>query len=205
MANTNVAFGLKPINTAGSTPATGGTNAYFIDGSASAIFQGSPVKATDGGEIAIGSASGDTVAFVGVFAGCEYVSASTGKKTFSNYWPGSGSADTNFDIIGHVYDNPMQRFIVCTDASITNEATARAAIFENALLSSGASGSTTTGISSAAMDIDGLSSADTSAPLKIVGIQKDVDNEDFTAAGIQMIVMINNHALLRADSEAATT
>ena len=31
MANVNVAFGLKPINTAGSTPATSGTNAYFID------------------------------------------------------------------------------------------------------------------------------------------------------------------------------
>lgn len=205
MANTNVAFGLKPINAAGSAPATQGTNAYFIGGTADAIFQGSPVKADNGGSIVVGSATGDTEALVGVFAGCEYVSASTGKKTFSNYWPGSGSADTNFDIIGYVYDSPMQRFIVCTDASITNEATARAAIFENAAISSGASGSTTTGISSAAMDIDGLSSANTSLPLKVVGIQKDVDNEDFAAAGIQMIVMINNHALLQADSEAATS
>jgi hypothetical protein len=204
MANVNVAFGLKPINTAGSAPATGGTNAYFIDSAASAIYQGSPVKADNGGEIVIASATGDTQALVGAFAGCEYVSSTTGKKVFSNYWPGSG-ADTNFDIIGYVYDNPMQRFLVCTDASFTNEATARAAIFENALFSSGASGSTTTGVSSAAMDIDGLSSADTSAPLKIVGIQKDVENEDFTAAGIQMIVMINNHALLQADSEAATS
>ena len=205
MANTNVAFGLKPINVAGSAPATQGTNAYFIGGTADAIFQGSPVKADNGGSIVVGSATGDTEALVGVFAGCEYVSASTGKKTFSNYWPGSGSANTDFDIIGYVYDSPMQRFIVCTDASFTNEGTARAAIFENALFSTGASGSTTTGISSAAMDIDGISSADTSAPLKIVGIQKDVDNEDFTAAGIQMIVMINNHALLQADSEAATS
>jgi len=205
MANTNVAFGLKPINAAGSAPATQGTNAYFIGSTADAIYQGSPVKADNGGSIVVASATGDTEALVGVFAGCEYVSASTGKKTFSNYWPGSGSADTDFDIIGYVYDSPMQRFIVCTDASITNEATAKAAIFENAAMSSGASGSATTGISSAAMDIDGLSSANTSLPLKVVGIQKDVDNEDFAAAGIQMIVMINNHALLQADSEAATT
>ena len=205
MANTNVAFGLKPINAAGSAPATQGTNAYFIGGTADAIYQGSPVKADNGGSIVIASATGDTEALVGVFAGCEYVSASTGKKTFSNYWPGSGSADTDFDIIGYVYDSPMQRFIVCTDASITDEATAKAAIFENAAMSSGASGSTTTGISSAAMDVDGLSSANTSLPLKVVGIQKDVDNEDFAAAGIQMIVMINNHALLQADSEAATS
>jgi len=205
MANTNVAFGLKPINAAGSAPATQGTNAYFIGSTADAIYQGSPVKADNGGSIVVASATGDTEALVGVFAGCEYVSASTGKKTFSNYWPGSGSADTDFDIIGYVYDSPMQRFIVCTDASITDEATAKAAIFENAAMSSGASGSATTGISSAAMDVDGLSSANTSLPLKVVGIQKDVDNEDFAAAGIQMIVMINNHALLQADSEAATS
>ena len=202
MANTNVAFGLKPINTAGSTPATSGTNAYFIDSSASAIYQGSMVKADNGGEIVICSASGDTEAPVGVFAGCEYVSSVTGKKVFSNYWPGSG-ANTNFDIIGYVYDNPMQRFIIATDATITDKATAVAAIFENSQFNNGASGSTTTGISSAQLDVATLDSSDTSLPLKIVGILDDVENQDFAAAGIPMIVMINNHALLQADSEAA--
>lgn len=202
MANTNVAFGLKPINTAGSTPATQGTNAYFIDSSASAIFQGSMVKADNGGEIVICSATGDTEAPLGVFAGCEYVSSSTGKKVFSNYWPGSG-ADTNFDIIGFVYDNPMQRFVIATDATFTNRATAIAAIFENSQFDSGASGSTTTGISSAKLDVATLDSSNASLPLKIVGILDDPENADFTAAGIPMIVMLNNHALLQADSEAA--
>jgi hypothetical protein len=202
MANTNVAFGLKPINTAGSTPATSGTNAYFIDSGASAIYQGSMVKADNGGEIVICSASGDTEAPVGVFAGCEYVSSVTGKKVFSNYWPGSG-ANTNFDIIGYVYDNPMQRFIIATDATITDKATAVAAIFENSQFNNGASGSTTTGISSAQLDVATLDSSNTSLPLKIVGILDDVENQDFAAAGIPMIVMLNNHALLQADSEAA--
>ena len=202
MANTNVAFGLKPINTAGSTPATSGTNAYFIDSSASAIFQGSMVKADNGGEIVICSATGDTEAPLGVFAGCEYVSSVTGKKVFSNYWPGSG-ANTNFDIIGYVYDNPMQRFIVATDATITDKATAVAAIFENSQFANGASGSTTTGISSAQLDVATLDSSNTSLPLKIVGILDDVENQDFAAAGIPLIVMLNNHALLQADSEAA--
>jgi len=202
MANTNVAFGLKPINTAGSTPATSGTNAYFIDSSASAIYQGSMVKADNGGEIVICSASGDTEAPVGVFAGCEYVSSVTGKKVFSNYWPGSG-ANTNFDIIGYVYDNPMQRFIIATDATITDKATAVAAIFENSQFANGASGSATTGISSAQLDVATLDSSNTSLPLKIVGILDDVENQDFAAAGIPMIVMLNNHALLQADSEAA--
>jgi len=202
MANTNVAFGLKPINTAGSTPATQGTNTYFIDSSASAIFQGSMVKADNGGEIVICSASGDTEAPVGVFAGCEYVSSTTGKKVFSNYWPGSG-ADTNFDIIGFVYDNPLQRFVIATDATITNKATAVAAIFENSQFNNGASGSTTTGISSAQLDVATLDSSNASLPLKIVGILDDVENQDFAAAGIPMIVMLNNHALLQSNSEAA--
>tara|TARA_B000000609_G_scaffold150453_1_gene135879 strand:+ start:37 stop:651 length:615 start_codon:yes stop_codon:yes gene_type:complete len=202
MANVNVAFGLKPINTAGSTPATQGTNTYFIGSSASAIFQGSMVKADNGGSIVICSATGDTEAPVGVFAGCEYVSSSTGKKVFSNFWPGSG-ADTNFDIVGFVYDNPMQRFIICSDATLTNEATARAAIFENSQFNSGASGSTTTGISSAQLDVATLDSSNASLPLKIVGILDDVENADYTAAGIPMIVMLNNHALLQSDSEAA--
>ena len=130
MANTNVAFGLKPINTFGSTPATSGTNAYFIASNASAIFQGSLVKAElTGGTIQITSATGDTVQHVGVFAGCEYVDATTGKKKFSNTWPGSGSANTNFDILGFVYDNPMQRFIVASDGTNTDRATAKADIF----------------------------------------------------------------------------
>ena len=204
MANTNIAFGLKPINTAGSTPATQGTNAYFIDSAASAIFQGSMVKADNGGEIVICSATGDTEAPVGVFAGCEYVSSVTGKKVFSNYWPGSG-ANTDFDIIGYVYDSPMQRFVIATDATITDKATAVAAIFENSQFQGGNGGSTTTGISGAQLDVATLDSSDTSLPLKIVGILDDPENEDFAAAGIPMIVMLNNHALLQADSEAATT
>ena len=88
MANVNVGFGLKPINVAGSTPATQGTNSYFIDSSASAIYQGSPVIATNGGgDQVLGSTpSGDTLKFVGVFAGCEYVLNTTKKlKVFSNY------------------------------------------------------------------------------------------------------------------------
>ena len=67
MANTNVAFGLKPINMPGGSPATQGTNAYFIDSGASAIFQGSIVKCDNGGEIVISSATADTEAPLGVF------------------------------------------------------------------------------------------------------------------------------------------
>lgn len=201
MANTSGAFGLRPINLAGGAPNSQGTNAYFIASDASAIYQGSPVIATNGGTIAItGSASGDTYKHVGAFSGCEYVSGVTGKKTWSNYWPGSG-ADTNYDIVGYVYDNPTQRFVIATDATFTNRATAKAAIFESTQFDSATSGSTVSGVSSARMDVATLDASDLSLPLKIVGIYEDPTSQDYAAAGIQMIVMFNNHALLQANSE----
>lgn len=201
MANTSGAFGLRPINLAGGAPNSQGTNSYFIASNASAIYQGSPVIVTNDGTIAItGSASGDTYKHIGVFYGCEYVSSVTGKKTWSNYWPGSG-ANTNFDIVGYVYDNPTQRFTIATDASFTDRATAKAAIFENSQFNTGTSGSATTGSSSASLDVATLDASNESLPIKILGIYDDPTNQDYAAAGIQMIVMFNNHALLQANSE----
>lgn len=201
MANTSGAFGLRPINLAGGAPNSQGTNAYYIASDASAIYNGSPVIATNGGTIAItGSASGDTYKHLGAFNGCEYVSSVTGKKTWSNYWPGSG-ANTNFDIVGYVYDNPTQRFVIATDASFTDRATAKAAIFENSQFNTGTSGSTVSGVSSASLDVATLDASDASLPLKILGIYDDPLNQDYAAAGLQMIVMFNNHALLEANSE----
>jgi hypothetical protein len=202
MANTSGAFGLRPINLAGGAPNSQGANSYFIGSTASAIYQGSPVIAVNAGQIAItGSASGDTYKHVGAFQGCEYVSSTTGKKVYSNFWPGSGYANTNFDIVGFVYDNPTQRFVIATDASFTDRATAKAAIWENSQFNTGTAGSSVNGASSASLDVATLDASDASLPLKILGIYEDPTNQDFAAAGIQMIVMFNNHALLEANSE----
>ena len=206
MANANVAFGFKPVGKHGSSPATQGTSQYFIASDASAIFQGSPVKAElTGGTIQIGSASGNGDQLVGVFAGCEYVDATTGKLKFSNTWPGSGSANTNFDIKGFVYDNPSQRFIIASDGTNTDRATAKADIFKTADIASGASGNTTTGISSAVLDISTSENTDTSNVVMILGIHEDVTNADHSAAGVSYIVKINNHALLSSDVDATAS
>ena len=206
MANINVAFGFKPVGKHGSSPATQGTSQYFIASNASAIFQGSPVKAElTGGTIQIGSATNDGVQLVGVFAGCEYVDATTGKLKFSNTWPGSGSANTNFDIKGFVYDNPAQRFIIASDGTNTDRATAKADIFKTADLADGASGNTTTGISTAKLDISTAEDTDTSNVVMILGIHEDVTNADHSAAGVSYIVKINNHALLSSDVDATAS
>ena len=206
MANINVAFGLKPVGKHGSSPSTQGTSQYFIASDASAIFQGSPVRAElTGGTIQIATASCNGVQLLGAFAGCEYVDATTGKLKFSNTWPGSGSANTDFDIKGFVYDDPNQRFIICSDGTNTSRATAKVDIFKTADLASGTSGSTTTGISSCAIDISTAEDTDTSNAVMILGILEDVSNADHTAAGISYIVKINNHALNSSDVDATAS
>ncbi len=192
MANTNGAFGLRPIGVVGQAANTTGATEYRIaSGNTNAIFQGSPVIPLSTGFIDIvGAAAGGSVGLVGVFWGCEYVSSTTGEKIFSNYWPGSG-ADSNHPVKAFVYDNPMQTFVIASDASLTNESTARGHVFANANFAAGASGSTTTGISSGKL---GVSTIATTAALhlRIIGIQDDVENQDYAAAGIGLIVRLNN-------------
>ena len=192
MANTNGAFGLRPIGIVGqATNTTGATEYRIASDNTNAIFQGSPVIPLSTGFIdRVGAAAGGSVGLVGAFWGCEYVSSTTGEKIFSNYWPGSG-ADSNFPVKAFVYDNPMQTFIVCSDSTLTSEATARGHVFANANFASGQSGSTTTGISSATLAVGTIAATNT-LHLRIMGIQDDIDNSDFTAGGIPLIVRLNN-------------
>ena len=192
MANSNGAFGLRPIGVVGQAANTTGATEYRIaSGNTNAIYQGSPVIPLSTGFIDIvGAAAGGSVGLVGAFWGCEYVSSTTGEKIFSNYWPGSG-ADSNHPVKAFVYDNPMQTFVIASDASLTNESTARGHVFANANFADGASGSTTTGISSAKLGVSTIAATNT-LHLRIMGIQDDPENADFTAAGIGLIVRLNN-------------
>ena len=196
MANVNGAFGLRPIAKMGqNTNSTGATEYRIAYDNTNAIYQGSPVIPLAAGVIDIvGAAAGGTVGLLGVFAGCEYVSSTTGKTVWSNYWPGSG-ADSNFPVKAYVYDDPAQLFVIATGNVTTSwdtEAELRAAIFANANFGLGTSGSTTTGISSAYLDTNTIATTNT-LNLRIMGIQEDPENSDFTVAGIPVIVRLNNH------------
>jgi hypothetical protein len=196
MANINGAFGLRPIAKMGqSTNSTGASEYRIAAGNTNAIFQGSPVIPTADGVIDIvGAAAGGTVGLLGVFWGCEYVSSTTGKTVFSNQWPGSG-ADTDFPVKAFVYDDPAQMFVIATSnvvAAANTEAEVRAAIFANANFALATSGVTATGISSATLDLNTIATTNT-LNLRIMGIQDDPENADFTVAGIPVIVRLNNH------------
>ena len=196
MANTNGAFGLRPIAKMGqSTNSTGASEYRIAAGNTNAIYQGTPVIPLAAGVIdVVGAAAGGTVGLLGVFWGCEYVSSTTGKKVFSNQWPGSG-ADTNFPVKAFVYDDPAQMFVIATSnvvVAANTEAEVRAAIFANANFALATSGVTTTGISSATLDLNTIATTNT-LNLRIMGIQEDPENADFTVAGIPVIVRLNNH------------
>jgi len=196
MANINGAFGLRPYGVLGSaTNSTGVTEYRIASDNTNKIYKGMAVIPTADGVIDdLQAAAGGTVSILGVFNGCEYVSSTTGETVFSNYWPGAG-ADSNFPVKAFIYDNPNQLFTIATSnvvAAANTEAEVRAAVFSNIQLADGNSGDDTTGISSGTADLNTIATTNTHA-LRIVGIMDDIENSDFTVAGIPLIVRINNH------------
>ena len=196
MANIDSSYGLRPISRQGSSVSSNGMTEYRIAaGNTNPIFHGMAVIPLAGGVIDdLQAAAGGNVSIVGVFGGCEYVSATTGKPTWSNYWPGSG-ANTDHPVKAFVYDDPNQLFQIATSnvvAGQDTEAEVRTSVFANIALATGNSGSTATGLSSATADLNTVNTTNTLA-LRIMGIQDDAGNSDFTEAGIPLIVRINNH------------
>ena len=181
MANIDKAFGLRPI---GNLSATGAQKQYgyqIADNQAGTIFQGDLVVLT-GGFISRFLPASHTAA-VGVFNGCNYNDPTTGKPTFSNFYPGSVNI-TSGQISADVLDDPNQLFIVQCDASI-----AATDIGKNADVI-GTGGSTTNGIST--MELNSSTLATTAAlNLKVVGLYNDVNNAFGTNAVV--VVKINEH------------
>jgi hypothetical protein len=186
------------------TNTTGATEYRIASSNTNPIYNGSPVIPLSTGFIDIvGAAAGGSVSLLGVFGGCEYISSNTGQKVFSKFWPGSG-ANSSFPVKAFIYDNPMQLFTIASDASLTSEATARGHVFANANFATATSGSTATGNSSASLGVSTIATTNT-LQLRIMGIQDDPQNTDFTAAGIPLIVRLNNHFNAPNGSIAAGT
>ena len=208
MANTDSSYGLRPISRQGASPSSNGMTEYRIaSDNSNPIFHGMAVIPLAAGVIDdLQAAAGGNVSIVGVFGGCEYVSSTTGETVWSNYWPGSG-ADSSYPVKAFVYDDPNQLFQIATSnvvAAANTEAEVRAAVFANIALATGNSGSTTTGLSSATADLNTIATTNTLA-LRVMGVLDDPANSDFTAAGIPLIVRINNHFNAPTGSIAAGT
>jgi len=181
MANVDKAFGLRAL---GNLSATGSQKQFgynIADNQSGAIFQGQLVTLKDGFILAFDPSS--HTAAVGVFNGCNYIDPTTGKPTFSNFYPGSVNI-TQGEIIADVMDDPNQLFLIQADEDIE-----AADIGKNADIVVG-SGSTTTGLS--VNELDSSTIATTAAlNLKIVGLY-DSPNNAFGNFAV-VVVKINEH------------
>jgi hypothetical protein len=164
------------------------SNKYTIAaGYATALYPGDPVyKVADG---SIAAATATTGALLGVFAGCQYRTAS-GEVI---YGPWNASATTNMDIRAEVYDGRYNVYTIEADQVGTALTATTEGELTNLLTSAdGAGGNATTKQSIQALDTSTLSaSADTQ--FRVLG-SAEID-EGYTAAGTAMdvYVMINQH------------
>ena len=181
MANKNTqGFGLVAAGTLGSTPATSGQGKYKIHaGNATTIFHGGAVASAAG---YIVEGQGTDTPILGVLNGIFYNAATTLKPTFANHYVQVTPANSE-DIDAFVYDNPQQQYVVATDAAVT-----QAGFLETYDMNTTA-GSTTTGQSSATLDI-GDTSAD-AASWRLLRSAEDPENEDIGAAFASVVVVAN--------------
>ena len=184
MANKDASFGLKPVKMMGGSPYSGGQSRYRIAANyGTSIFQGDLVMQVTGGGIEI-HADGGTVPIVGVFNGCMYTDPTTSEQVFSNYYPASTNAS---DIIAFVHDDPNTVFEIQADDTFPV-----ADLFGNFDIVYTNSGSTTTGISGAELDVT-TGATTTSLPLKAIDISQDPENSDVGSANTNVLVVIQNH------------
>lgn len=184
MANKDASFGLKPVRMMGGSPYSGGQSRYRIAANyGTNIFQGDLVMQVTGGGIEI-HADGGTVPIVGVFNGCMFTDPTTSEQIFSNHYPASTNAS---DIIAFVHDDPETVFEIQADDTFPV-----ADLFGNFDIVYTNSGSTTTGISGAELDVT-TGATSTNLPLKAIDISQDPENSDVGTANTNVLVVIQNH------------
>ena len=183
MANQDSPFGLRAIGKIGQNRDNQGLAEFSIAASATAIFGQDPVKALNTGTIGV-AAAGDVL--LGALNGVFFTDANTSKPTFANHLLASNTAT---DIVGFVSSDPYERFEVQSD---NTTASAQTDVFMNYDITY-AAGSTHDHLSGVELDDSTLNS--TTGQLKVVGVSKDIKNNDLTASHVNFVVMINEHFL----------
>ena len=194
MANSNTAgFGLTPSRVLGQTPSTQGLGQYWIDAAnGTSIYNGEAVY-TAGGYI-VGAQGAATTATLGTLNGIFYNAATTEKPTWANSYQATITPANSEDTKAFVYDNPFQVFEVGSDDAVdTTVPTAHVKFFQTFGMNTTA-GSSTTGKSTATLDIG--SNHATSRSWRLLGLVEDPSNEDLTAAYCSLNVVQNLNEII---------
>ena len=181
MANKDAAFGLRPMGKVGQNRDNQGLSEYDISASASAIYFNDPVEILAAGTIGVAAA---TDALLGSLGGVFFTDASTSKPTFANHLDASNTAT---DIKGFVSDDPYERFEIQADG-----ATAAADVGLNADIVY-AAGASPDYVSKVELQTSDQKTG--TAQLRILGISKDIENNEAGSANVNLVVLINEHQL----------
>ena len=181
-------YGLKPINLIGGQVFAGATRQIVIanttgTGYNTNIFYGDVVKLASTGTIQV-DAGTTTATPVGVFLGCQYISAVTGQLTFSQYYPASLAVKSGSEIYAFVADDPDQLFkAVLVTGTTADDTTSgllpaylgRTIIGSNAQLVQNA-GSTVTGDSKVGIYSAAGATTTATLPIRIIDVVPDTAN-----------------------------
>jgi hypothetical protein len=183
MANSSsTGFGLRPLKKAGQNRDAGGLGEYPVAASATAIYNQDLVAMANSGTAAVAAAA--TENNLGSLNGVFFTNASTNKPTFQNHLLGSNTAT---DIVAFVTDDPNQIYEIRSNNS---SASAQTDVGNTAEISYSA-GATPNYISKTTLDDSTLGTS--SQQLKIVGISRDIDNDEVGSANVVWRVVINEH------------
>ena len=183
MANKDAPFGFRPTKMLGGAPFNGGQSEYGIASTYNTnIFTGDAVELHTDGTVTVAAAAATNI--LGVFNGCFYTD-STGKPTYSKYWPASTTAT---DAVAYVIDNPDVLFEAQEDSTNIGSSWPdnRGA---NANLVATHAGSTKTGRSKQELDSSDIQAA--TSQFRIVELSKDPDNSDTASANCNFLVRVN--------------
>ena len=210
MANSSTTgFGLKMIERLGNTPSIGGQSEYLVEsGLGVGIFKNNPVSLQGAGgaegflqdasfattdDAANGGAGYDNGAdnlLVGVFNGIFYVDSSTSKPRFANSVEAGTIFGTDFNTgnsngQAFVNDDPIQEYMIKTDAACPTSNNGKSFNVTSFTATDNKDGQSTV-----LLNVAGGSA--TTKMWKVVRVAGAPENKDITAAGANMVVVVNS-------------
>jgi len=210
MANSSTTgFGLKMIERLGNTPSIGGQSEYLVEsGLGVGIYKNNPVSLQGAGgaegflqdasfattdDAANGGAAYDNGAdtlLVGVFNGIFYVDSTTSKPRFANSVDAGTIFGTDFNTgnsngQAFVNDDPIQEYMIKTDAACPTSNNGKSFNVTSFTATDNKDGQSTV-----LLNVAGGAAA--TKMWKVVRVANAPENQDITAAGANMVVVVNS-------------
>ena len=180
MANTNAPFGFRQYSGNGSAPTYEQVEVQ-IAYNASNIFFGDPVEGDANGQVVRGDGTTAASGIAGIFVGCKYLSVAQKRVVWSNYWPGSDVASTQY-VTGYIVNDPNAKFVVQSDATGITQAEVNLNVGYTI-----GTGNTANGISGAFISSPAVTAT---LPFRIISLVQEPPGAPGTESGAYNLVIV---------------